>query len=357
MKPFDEKLQWTHYITKPIKAASPIGLTRLQTLMKVITLRRTKSQMVNGQPLLDLPTRTDHPRLLELSLNERQIYQRMESRANQTVDAIVHDNKIMKSYAHILQAILKLRQICVHYALVKSTGDDDLDSTEFNFDKASEILSLLRESGNDQCSSCFNSSTQLPIVARCEHIFCPDCVKKLNPVAYMLIQSSNANVSVNPGLRIDFCCPQCSSTLRPVDLIQIQDDANSQDRGADRSRPLNLLTDEAGQLIHSTKVKALMDDLIQANENTESLDPVKSVVFSQWTSMLDLIEGGLKENKLAFTRLDGTMTRNDRTQALTRFKEQPEVTVILISLKAGGVGLNLTSAQRVYLMDPHWYVC
>jgi len=50
------------------------------------------------------------------------------------------------------------------------------------------------------------------------------------------------------------------------------------------------------------------------------------------------------------------MTRNDRTQALTRFKEQPDITVILISLKAGGVGLNLTSAQRVYLMDPHWYV-
>lgn len=50
------------------------------------------------------------------------------------------------------------------------------------------------------------------------------------------------------------------------------------------------------------------------------------------------------------------MQRNDRTSALTDFKEKPEVSVILISLKAGGVGLNLTSAQRVYLMDPHWYV-
>jgi len=290
MRPFDEKLQWTHYITKPIKAASPIGLTRLQTLMKVITLRRTKSQMVDGQPLLELPARTDHPRLLELSLNERQIYQRMESRANQTVDAIVHDNKIMRSYAHILQAILKLRQICVHYALVKSTTDD-LDSTEFNFDKASEILSLLRESGNDQCSSCFNSSTPVPIVARCEHIFCPDCVKKLNQVAYILIQSHNVNVSVNPELRTDFCCPQCSSTLRPVDLIQIQDDASGQERGTDRSRPMQLLTDEAGQLIHSTKVKALMDDLLMASERSQPpSDPVKSVVFSQWTGMLDLIE-------------------------------------------------------------------
>lgn len=50
------------------------------------------------------------------------------------------------------------------------------------------------------------------------------------------------------------------------------------------------------------------------------------------------------------------MQRNDRTVAIMDFKEKPDVSVILISLKAGGVGLNLTSAQRVYLMDPHWYV-
>lgn len=48
------------------------------------------------------------------------------------------------------------------------------------------------------------------------------------------------------------------------------------------------------------------------------------------------------------------MLRSDRTTALTDFKDKPDVGVILISLKAGGVGLNLTSAQRVYLMDPHW---
>jgi len=54
---------------------------------------------------------------------------------------------------------------------------------------------------------------------------------------------------------------------------------------------MQLLTDEAGQLIHSTKVKALMDDLLMASERSQPpSDPVKSVVFSQWTGMLDLIE-------------------------------------------------------------------
>ncbi|KAF9355451.1 hypothetical protein BGX26_006496 [Mortierella sp. AD094] len=357
MHPFDEKVQWTHYISKPIKAANPIGITRLQTLMKVITLRRTKSQMVDGQPLLALPARTDHKRILELSLNERQLYQRMESRAKQTVDQIVQENKIMKSYAHILQAILKLRQICAHFALVKNMGDDQGTSIEFNLAKASEILTLLQDSGNDQCNHCFNSSTPTPIVTRCEHIFCPDCVKKLNPVTFMLIQRSNANVSVAQGLKIDFACPQCASILRPVDLIQIQDDP--EDRAAvvgSRSDHVHARRDENGAFIHSTKVKALMEDLVHAAEESKRTGEalVKSVVFSQWTSMLDLIEDGLRENDIKFTRLDGTMQRSDRTVALADFKEKPDVGVILISLKAGGVGLNLTSAQRVYLMDPHW---
>ncbi|KAF9287825.1 hypothetical protein BGZ88_008455 [Linnemannia elongata] len=358
MHPFDEKVQWTHYISKPIKAANPIGITRLQTLMKVITLRRTKSQMVDGQPLLALPTRTDHMRILDLSLNERQLYQRMESRAKQTVDQIVQENKIMKSYAHILQAILKLRQICAHYALLKNTDDLDNTTGEFTLTKAMDILTLLQESGNDQCNNCFNSSTPTPIVTRCEHIFCPDCVKKLNPVTFMLIQRSNANHSVTPGLQIDFSCPQCASTLRPVDVIQIQDYADERAAAAAslRADQIHTRKDENGMFIHSTKVKALMEDLVQAVENskTSGQPAVKSVVFSQWTSMLDLIEDGLRENNIKFTRLDGTMQRNDRTVAIMDFKEKPDVSVILISLKAGGVGLNLTSAQRVYLMDPHW---
>ncbi|CAG8844593.1 35014_t:CDS:2, partial [Racocetra persica] len=62
----------------------------------------------------------------------------------------------------------------------------------------------------------------------------------------------------------------------------------------------------------------------------------------------------LNEKSILFTRLDGTMTRAERTQNMDIFKQENDVSVILVSLKAGGVGLNLTAAQRVYLMDPFW---
>jgi hypothetical protein len=50
------------------------------------------------------------------------------------------------------------------------------------------------------------------------------------------------------------------------------------------------------------------------------------------------------------------MKRDDRTRAMDALKHDPGCEVLLVSLKAGGVGLNLTAAQRVYLMDPYWYV-
>jgi SNF2 family DNA or RNA helicase len=78
----------------------------------------------------------------------------------------------------------------------------------------------------------------------------------------------------------------------------------------------------------------------------------KALVFSQWTSMLDLLEEPLRQKALAFVRLDGS-TR-DRAGVVERFQTEPEVGVFLVSLKAGGVGLNLTAADHVFLVDPWW---
>ena len=67
------------------------------------------------------------------------------------------------------------------------------------------------------------------------------------------------------------------------------------------------------------------------------------------------IEDALEAAGIRYDRLDGTMKRDDRTRAMEALKYDPGCEVLLVSLKAGGVGLNLTAAQRVYLMDPYWY--
>jgi superfamily II DNA or RNA helicase len=97
----------------------------------------------------------------------------------------------------------------------------------------------------------------------------------------------------------------------------------------------------------SSKVEALHDAL----ENVAG-DGHKALVFSQWTSLLDKLEPGLLARDIPFVRLDGS-TR-DRAGVVSRFQAPDGPPVMLLSLKAGGVGLNLTAADHVFLMDPWW---
>jgi len=97
----------------------------------------------------------------------------------------------------------------------------------------------------------------------------------------------------------------------------------------------------------SSKLEVLMEAL----ENVAA-DGHKALVFSQWTSMLDLIEPTLTAAGIPFARLDGS-TR-DRGAVVERFQASEGPPIMLLSLKAGGVGLNLTAADHVFLVDPWW---
>lgn len=101
------------------------------------------------------------------------------------------------------------------------------------------------------------------------------------------------------------------------------------------------------QAASSSKV----DTLVEALE-TAVADGHKALVFSQWTSLLDLIEPALTKATIAYERLDGS-TR-DRGEVTNRFQSPQGAPVMLISLKAGGTGLNLTAADHVFLVDPWW---
>ena len=70
--------------------------------------------------------------------------------------------------------------------------------------------------------------------------------------------------------------------------------------------------------------------------------------------MLDRIGDMLEEAQIRYARLDGTMTREDRAKACDDLKFNKKVEILLVSTRAGGVGLNLTAASRCFLVDPYW---
>lgn len=99
-------------------------------------------------------------------------------------------------------------------------------------------------------------------------------------------------------------------------------------------------------------VSIKLDELTR--EITENISDHKALVFSQFLGMLGLIKEKLKEAGVQYEYFDGSTTVQERQRAIDNFQNNPDCRVFLISLKAGGVGLNLTAADYVYIVDPWW---
>jgi non-specific serine/threonine protein kinase len=99
-------------------------------------------------------------------------------------------------------------------------------------------------------------------------------------------------------------------------------------------------------------VSVKLDEI--GREITENIGNHKALIFSQFLGMLALIKEKLVELGVKFEYFDGSTTATERERAIQSFQNNDEVRVFLISLKAGGVGLNLTAADYVYIVDPWW---
>lgn len=108
---------------------------------------------------------------------------------------------------------------------------------------------------------------------------------------------------------------------------------------------------KASEFQSSTKIEALLDEI---NKMMKGDAANKCIVFSQFGAMLELVEFRLKRAGIACVVLRGGMSMQARNDSLTAFNSDPALRVILISLKAGGEGLNLQVANHVFLLDPWW---
>ena len=100
--------------------------------------------------------------------------------------------------------------------------------------------------------------------------------------------------------------------------------------------------------INSTKIDFLMDTLEQIREEGH-----QAIVFSQFTTYLDIIQHHVSEKHWKYARIDSSQSAKKRQEQVDLFQEGI-CPIFLISLKAGGVGLNLTAASYVFVMDPWW---
>lgn len=125
-------------------------------------------------------------------------------------------------------------------------------------------------------------------------------------------------------------------------------DSESEPEDEDSDAGTDSSSYDDGKLISSTKITRLLE--ILAKETPKH----KVIVFSQFTSMLDLIEPFLEKAGHEFTRYDGSMRNDLREASLSKLRNDPDTRVLLCSLKCGSLGLNLTAASRVVILEPFW---
>jgi DNA repair protein RAD5 len=180
-----------------------------------------------------------------------------------------------------------------------------------------EVVEELRKGEQGECPICLEAFEDA-VLTPCAHRLCREC----------LLASWRNPTS---GL-----CPVCRKTISKQDLITAPTESRFQ-------------IDVEKNWVASSKVVALLHEL----ENL-CLSGSKSIVFSQWTAFLDLLQIPLSRNNISFVRLDGTLNLIQREKVLKQFSEDSNIMVLLMSLKAGGVGINLTAASNAFVLDPWW---
>jgi len=375
VEPWSNFSFWKTFITVPFESKDFIrALDVVQTVLEPLVLRRTKDMKTpDGEALVPLPPRTIQIEEIELSKPEREVYDYIYNRAKRTFAATMEAGTLMKSYTTIFAQILRLRQSCCHPILTRNKSiaaeeeeaaaaadvanglADDMDLQElierFTNDDGEQdankfgahVLKQIQDDADSECPICAEEPMIDPTVTGCWHSACKKCL-----LDYIEHQKDKGEL------------PRCFNCREPInqrDLFEIirhdvDADLYTSTPSVDSSEPqpqrISLRRLNAAS---SAKVTALVTHLLRLRRTSPTL---KSVVFSQFTSFLDLISPALTRDHIPYLRFDGAMTQKARATVLHEFAARPTGCVLLLSLRAGGVGLNLTHASRVFMMDPWW---
>ncbi|KAL8999285.1 MAG: hypothetical protein Q9169_001830 [Polycauliona sp. 2 TL-2023] len=242
---------------------------------------------------------------------ERDFSTSIMSNTSRQFDTYVSRGVMLNNYANIFGLIMQMRQVANHPDL---------------------ILKKHAEGGQNVLVCCICDETaEEPIRSRCHHEFCRKCAKDY-------VRSFEQDASPD--------CPRCHI---PLAIDFDQPDIEQDEDHVKKSSIINRI--KMDDWTSSTKIEMLVYDLYKLRSQKQTH---KSIVFSQFTSMLQLVEWRLRRAGFNTVMLDGSMSPAQRQKSIEYFMNNTHVEVFLVSLKAGGVALNLTEASRVFIIDPWW---
>ena len=300
---------------------------RLQTLIEAVCLRRTKQDEINGKPLVSLPDKIVNIVELEFTDEERKVYDLYKDKALHFIEKYMKRGTLLKNYAHVFAMMMRLRQLCCHRELLPVNWRDvnlekelaELAAIEENEEgqedpeRAKEMAERLRDmikAGiSDECSICLSEFTH-PVITPCAHIYCRPCI----------VQHIDAT-QPPPAM-----CPLCRGPLEHRSLLEAARDEDAED-GVEGF-------DDIAIEVSSTKVNACLTELAKIRKKAPE---DKTIIVSQFTSFLSIIQPLLTEQGYTWTRLDGTMSTRHRSNVIGNFQDtSPDSPkILLLSLRAG----------------------
>ncbi|KAL9057536.1 MAG: hypothetical protein Q9162_002268 [Coniocarpon cinnabarinum] len=386
IRPFDEPRNFAQSIIAPFKTADTEIIPKLRLLVDSITLRRLKDK-------IDLPKREEVVNRLEMADSERDFYNYFAQESTRNIEVMVKQKEKIggKTYAHVLKAILRMRLLCAGGSDLLSDEDWDAaqgislntaidletidDKPERTSRQAFELYRMMKDADVNACARCSriiehkeiqepdteedesdesdDDSTQrskdhtFGFLAQCNQLICAHCIG---------IFKEECNAAA--GHDNHGHCPLCETYTKFAFFPLTQRDYESDEAAIRAVRDNPHLARKAGRYSGpSAKTRALIQALqcdAVVSEKMVGEPPIKSVIFSGWTTHLDLIQLALTNAKIRYVRLDGSLGRKQRSEVLAAFSNNPDVTCILVSISAGGLGLNLTAASRVFVMEPQF---
>ncbi|KAI1422193.1 hypothetical protein F5Y12DRAFT_763775 [Xylaria sp. FL1777] len=278
---------------------------KLRLLTGRVMLRRLKKDHTN---VMELPVKEIYVDRQFFGEEENDFAGSIMSNTERQFNTYVAQGVLLNNYANIFGLIMQMRQVADHPDLIlKKSGEG-----------GQNIL---------VCCIC-DEPAEEAIRSKCKHDFCRQCV-----TSYLASQDE-------PD------CPRCHIPLS----IDLEQPSIEQDELLlKKSSIINRIKME--NWTSSSKIELLVHELHKLRSDNASH---KSIIFSQFTTMLQLIEWRLRRAGITTVMLDGSMTPAQRQASIKHFMEKTEVECFLVSLKAGGVALNLTEASQVFIVDPWW---
>ncbi|EGR53060.1 uncharacterized protein TRIREDRAFT_74323 [Trichoderma reesei QM6a] len=350
-------------------ATDGVAMHRFRALLKAIMLRRKKDSELDGKPILVLPAKREQVIYADLSQDERDYYDQLEKASKVTFNKYLREGSVGKNYSSILVLLLRLRQACCHPHLnldvedtAPSVTTEELLDLVKKLDES--IIVRIREADAFECPICYDAVQSPSFFIPCGHDTCQQCLTRLvDSAAASNLQQGNEGVATAK-------CPVCRGPFDPKKCFNYEtfQQVHMPERKMTEIKPsmLRALRHDASKSraaykkymgylrktwLPAAKVSECMKLLQEIHETGE-----KTIVFSQWTLLLDLLEVAMWHDQYPgkMRRYDGSMSAEHRFQAAVDFRDKKDVKVMLVSLRAGNAGLNLTSASRVIIMDPFW---